>query len=107
MATWGAVGNVPVLGVGPLAVAPERQGLGIGSALMGELLVRAKTLGESIIVLLGDPEFYRPLGFVPASSLGIVADPQWGDYFQACILDRKVPHPRGSFTYAEPFARLG
>lgn len=128
MATWGDLDGVPVLGIGPVAVAPATQNRGIGTALMHELLSRAADRGERVVVLLGDPGYYERFGFVPASSVGIAApDPSWGTYFQACPLDgvgREVSDarawrsmgegvvasytgPRGTYTYAEPFRRLG
>lgn len=114
MATWGTSGQVPVLGVGPVSVAPHRQGEGIGSRLMTELIARAENAGETVLVLLGDPDYYSRFGFVPASHLGITGDPEWGDYFQALALGvapsqdgGSHPVPRGEYRYAEPFSRLG
>lgn len=124
MATWGDLDSTPVLGVGPVAVAPEAQGRGVGSALMRELLARASVCGERVAVLLGDPAYYERFGFVPAGTLGIEADPAWGDYFQACPLGpahrggvgptagvtmdaTEYAGPHGTFTYPEPFSRLG
>lgn len=114
MATWGDLSGTPVLGLGPLSVEPGRQGQGVGSALMRAALAAAREAGESVVVLLGDPGYYSRFGFVSASTLGITADPQWGEFFQACPL-RAVGDegaaaydgPRGVYTYAEPFARLG
>ena len=42
----------------PLAVAPEFQGLGIGSALVREVTARADDRGEPVVVLEGSPNFY-------------------------------------------------
>lgn len=115
MATWGDVDGAPVLGIGPIAVEPQRQGGGIGAALMERLLDAVREARQSVVVLLGDPGYYARFGFVPASRVGIVAEPEWGDYFQACVLGvgdaeavvAEYDGPRGRYTYAEPFARLG
>lgn len=112
MATWGDLGGVPVLGLGPLSVEPERQGAGVGAQLMRAVLAAARDAGERVVVLLGDPDYYTRFGFVPASRLGIVGDAEWGDYFQACSLAEGAgvdtyDGPRGEYTYAEPFSRLG
>jgi putative acetyltransferase len=65
-------GSRGVMTLGPIAVAPERQGTGIGSALMREGLARI----DGPVVLLGHPAFYTRFGFRPAFPLGITN--QWG-----------------------------
>lgn len=47
---------------GPLAVSPERQRQGIGSALMTEALARLRGAARGA-VLVGDPTYYRRFGF--------------------------------------------
>ena len=107
VATWGDVDGAAVLGIGPIAVTPTFQGRGVGAALVRELLRRATERGERVVVLQGDPDYYARFGFVPASHFGIAADPAWGAYFQACALGDEHDVPSGTYTYAEPFARLG
>ena len=86
------VEDVPVLGLGPIAVRPDRQGAGIGSALMH--------------AVLGAPGYYRRFGFVPSTDVGIVApDPAWGGHFQVRPLGG-VAQPTGRFRYATPFDEL-
>ena len=58
----GKVGT-PALLLGPLAVHPQRQNLGIGLALMREGLERARALGHSLVVLVGDEPYYARVGF--------------------------------------------
>jgi putative acetyltransferase len=55
----------------PLAVAPGRQGEGIGSRLVREGLERARDLGYRVVVLHGAPGFYRRFGFRPAGRYAI------------------------------------
>jgi hypothetical protein len=55
--------GTPALLLGPLAVHPQRQNLGIGLALMREGLVRARALGHSLVVLVGDEPYYARVGF--------------------------------------------
>lgn len=52
--------------LGPLAVDPAYQGLGIGGALMQAALAHAKKAAFSAIVLVGDPEYYDRFGFEAA-----------------------------------------
>jgi putative acetyltransferase len=96
---------VPVLGVGPLSVRPDRQGRGIGTVLVHALTAVAEAAGERLGALLGSPAYYRRFGFLPAADLGVdPPDPAWGGYFQARLL--QGGSLSGTFRYAEPFARL-
>lgn len=95
------------LGLGPLGVVPERQGEGVGSALVHAVLGAADALDEPLVALLGAPGYYRRFGFVPARTLGVEApDPAWGDHFQARPLAAYDPALVGGFRYAAPFAGL-
>ncbi|OPB32155.1 GNAT family N-acetyltransferase [Bartonella sp. AR 15-3] len=49
--------------LGPLAVAAEYSGIGIGSVLMRHAIETAKKLGHGAIFLVGDSEFYQRFGF--------------------------------------------
>lgn len=55
--------GAPALLLGPLAVAPEHEGLGIGGALMRAALAEARDRGHGAILLVGDPEYYERFGF--------------------------------------------
>jgi putative acetyltransferase len=95
----------PVLGLGPLGVLPAAQRRGVGSALVHALLAVAEACDETLVALLGDPAYYRRLGFRPAAELGVTPpDPAWGGHFQARRLGgRRV---EATFRYADPFRRL-
>lgn len=56
-------GSVDALLLGPLAVAPEWSGRGLGSGLMEEAISRAAGLGHGAIILVGDPGYYSRFGF--------------------------------------------
>jgi predicted N-acetyltransferase YhbS len=49
--------------LGPLAVHPLRQNLGIGLALMREGIARAKRRGHTLMLLVGDAPYYARVGF--------------------------------------------
>ncbi len=53
----------PALMLGPLAVDPARQSLGLGAKLMREALARAKALGHGAVLLVGDAPYYERFGF--------------------------------------------
>ena len=58
----GAKGT-PGLLLGPLAVHPQRQNLGIGLKLMRETLAMAKAMGHRLVLLVGDAPYYARVGF--------------------------------------------
>lgn len=62
-----------VLALAPLAVEPEHQRRGVGTALMREGLARADQSGESLVIVLGDPRYYRRFGFETAERFAIHA----------------------------------
>jgi putative acetyltransferase len=90
-----------ILALGPVAVLPAVQGLGIGSALVE----RALELADTPVVLLGDPRWYSRFGFRHAAPLGLVS--QWegvGDAWQVWFPPRADPTAwRGRVRFAEPF----
>ena len=54
----------PLVMVGPVAVAPDRQRDGVGRRLMTHALAAAQAHGCDALVLIGDPEYYgRFFGF--------------------------------------------
>ncbi|MBB1254387.1 GNAT family N-acetyltransferase [Streptomyces alkaliterrae] len=98
---------VPAIGLGPIAVHPDRQGAGVGSALMHAVLGAADALDEPLVALLGAPAYYSRFGFRPAAEHGVAApEAEWGEYFQARTLTAHHPGARGHFAYAAPFQEL-
>jgi predicted N-acetyltransferase YhbS len=67
----GAAGERALL-LGPLAVAPDRMRRGIGTALITKTLGLAARAGHDLVLLVGDPNYYRRFGFVPATPVGFV-----------------------------------
>ena len=87
--------------VAPLAVAPARQGAGIGSALMHELVARADREGYPALLLLGSDTYYGRFGFEAAGPLGITYAPVGpsSPHFQIRRLAAYDPSLRGEFVY--------
>lgn len=67
------VGQAPVLLLGPIAVHPTRQGEGLGAYLIGDSLQRARALGWTRVLLMGDASYYHRQGFSLLS--GVVMPP--------------------------------
>ncbi len=55
--------HAPALLLGPLAVHPQRQKLGIGLKLMQEGLSLAVAMGHHLVILVGDEPYYARAGF--------------------------------------------
>jgi predicted N-acetyltransferase YhbS len=67
------IGERTELCLAPLAVLPEYQKRGVGSALIHEGHRIARELGYAYSVLVGHETYYPRFGYVPAESLGIDA----------------------------------
>ncbi|WP_026542838.1 N-acetyltransferase [Paenarthrobacter nicotinovorans] len=107
ISTRGWIGDLELLGLGPIGVLPHFQKRGIGSALMRETAARAAAAGEPGIALLGSPLYYPRFGYVPAASLGVQPPEEaWGDHFQLLTLPEWPDDVGGTFRYAAPFNEL-
>jgi putative acetyltransferase len=69
----------PIGVIGPVGVVPERQGQGIGAALMWRAIDVATELRLPAICLLGHADYYPRFGFEPARHLGLEPPHAWPD----------------------------
>lgn len=103
--------DVPALALGPVAVAPHRQRVGHGTSVVQAALDASTELGERLVVVLGDPAFYRRFGFGPATELGLTGP--WaglGEPWQALVLppstSEEGPPPRGEVLFPAPWSKV-
>jgi putative acetyltransferase len=97
---------IRALALGPVAVLPGHRGAGIGGALIEGALAIARTLGEELVFVLGEPACYERFGFTAATAVRF-ASPYAGPYFMALALRRDAVLPGdGSATYARAFSDL-
>ena len=82
-------------GLGPIAVAPERQRTGIGSALIEEGLGRLHRLGAGGCMLVGDPAYYRRFGFHNEPRLTLDGVPP--EVFMILPLGKTIPEGKVAF----------
>lgn len=66
---------VPALALAPLAVRPDRQNGGVGSALVRHGVAACRQQGHAIVVVLGHAQYYPRFGFTTARSKGV--EPPW------------------------------
>ena len=73
---------------GPLAVAPEWQKQGIGTAIVGAGLRRLQDARVGLVLVLGDPAYYGGLGFSPESLVEppYALPPEWAGAWQSQYL---------------------
>lgn len=95
-----------LVGLAPLAVDRDFRGRGIGSALVEEAVRQCRDNRVTALFVLGDPNFYAPLGFQPATHHGFIDDFQGGDAFQVIPLRPDRPAPPGRVSYPPAFGRL-
>jgi putative acetyltransferase len=99
LAAWGRLAGRDVVAVAPLAVTPTRQGVGIGTALMTELLRRAEETELPLVLLLGYPGYYARFGFEPSGPLDISYRLEDNPHFLVRRFSTYDPSYRGDFTY--------
>jgi len=58
-----AIGDRPALLLGPLVVIPSVKGQGAGKKLVRMGVEAARRAGHNIVLLVGDEDYYGPLGF--------------------------------------------
>lgn len=92
------------LALAPVAVAPARQGAGIGSALVRKAIELARADGSSIVFVLGDPTYYRRFGF-SAEVAAPFRSPYSGPHFMALRLAEQVTSS-GTVAYPAAFDGL-
>lgn len=103
--TKGKVGDDTVLVLAPLAVLPEYQCQGVGTALIQEGHKIAEKLGYSYSIVLGSATYYSRFGYQPAEKFGIVVPhgiPT--DHFMVIKLKKDAKPVRGCVTYAKEFS---
>ncbi len=99
--------NARVVLLGPLAVAPNFQKQGVGTALINESLQRLKERGVARVQVLGDPGYYQRFGFERDTN---VAPPyrlpeDWADAWRYLDLRTDNEAVRGVLDVPAPWRR--
>jgi putative acetyltransferase len=94
-------GSFPAVALAPLAVRPACQRRGVGAALTRAGLAQLRERGETLVFVLGDPAYYRRLGFSVQTARAydsIYA----GEHFMALELSTAA-RKSGRVSYPAPF----
>ena len=104
MRVTGGTRSYRALGLAPVAVLPARQRQGIGEQLIRAALDAAHAVGEEIVFVLGELDYYGRFGF-SAAAASPFASPYVGPFFMAKLFADAEPR-RGIAEYAPAFATL-
>jgi putative acetyltransferase len=97
-------GAVLALALAPMAVLPECQNQGIGSALVRRGLEFCKEQGHRIVVVLGHPQFYPRFGFSSKLASALASPFGGGDSWMAVeLVPRALDGVMGRVQYPPPF----
>jgi putative acetyltransferase len=97
---------IPAVALAPMAVAPERQRRGIGSALLHEALRECRARGERIVIVVGHVDFYPRFGFSHERASQLRSEFQ-GEAFMALEFEPGALNGlSGRVEYAVPFRRF-
>ncbi|MFC5062310.1 GNAT family N-acetyltransferase [Actinomycetospora atypica] len=98
------VGDEPALALAPCSVLPDHQRRGVGTAVIRAALDAAQDLGETLVVVLGHPDYYPRFGFTPAAASGVrVSFEVPAGALMVLPLDATRAVPRGTVRYPAAF----
>ncbi|WP_158812931.1 GNAT family N-acetyltransferase [Methylocapsa sp. S129] len=89
-------------GLGPVAVRPDRQGAGVGQALVRAGLARLVNLHAGGCIVLGAPAYYSRFGFAAHPRLRFAGAPP--EHFMALKFGNAFPS--GIVTYHSAFSQV-
>jgi putative acetyltransferase len=94
-------GRIPSLS--PLAVSPDVQRRGVGSALVRRVIAVADSTGHPLVVLEGSPAYYSRLGFEHSRPSGIEINvPDWAPPEAAQVMRLAAYEPSITGTVVYP-----
>ncbi|MCX5280275.1 N-acetyltransferase [Streptomyces sp. NBC_01281] len=98
------VDDAPAAALAPVAVRPDLQRRGAGSAVVRAVLDAARARGERLVLVLGHPGYYPRFGFGPAATYGI--RPGFdvpSEHLMALVLGGSWPVAPGTIRYPAAF----
>jgi putative acetyltransferase len=106
LAVEGRIGSISAVALAPMAVLPEYQRRGIGTALVREGLRVCRQRGSNVAIVLGDPPYYSRFGFSCALAQRLNS-PYAGSAWMALeLFDGALPGLKAKVTYPAAFAEV-
>jgi putative acetyltransferase len=103
-----SVNGVTGAALGPMAVDPDHQRLGIGSRLVEAGTAKLAASGSPFVIVVGHAGFYPRFGFTRGAALGITCE--WevpDDAFMVLVLDReRMQSVSGPAVYRHEFSTV-
>jgi len=100
--------EIKIAGLAPMAVKPEFQHTGIGSALVEYGLNECKSNGYQAVVVLGHPNYYPKFGFTPSINFKIKSEYDVPD--EVFMIKELIPNSldglSGMLKYHKEFNKL-
>lgn len=98
------IGEAPALCLAPCSVRPEHQREGVGTAVTAAALEAARRADETLVVVLGHPDYFPRFGFERASAHGVLLSIEVPDESLMVLrLDPDAPVPPGLVRYPQAF----
>lgn len=96
------------LALAPMAVLPEYQKKGIGTAMVKAGIEKARQLGFKSVIVLGHPKYYPRFGFKPASLWSIKAPFEAPDeaFMALELVQGGLEAISGTVAYPEEFQEI-
>lgn len=100
--------DLKIMGLAPLAVLPEHQNTGVGTALVKAGFEACIAIDYTACVVLGNPDYYKKFGFVPTANFGIKSEfrvPK--ELFMAVeFVPKALKRRKGRVLYHQAFSEL-
>ena len=99
-------GTISAVALAPMAVVPEQQRRGIGSALVRAGLEACRGRGFRAAIVLGHRAFYPRFGFSAELARQIAAPYSGADFMAVELAPGALSGIRGRVTYPPPFSEV-
>lgn len=98
--------SIEAAALAPLAVHPEYQRLGVGSALVTEGLRICEKRRKEAVIVVGDPRYYARFGFSPGTVTGIASKYSGPAFMGLELAPNALRNARGRAIYPNAFDDL-
>jgi putative acetyltransferase len=106
LAVEGQIGSIDAVALAPMAVLPEYQRRGIGTALVREGLRACRQRGSKVVIVLGHPSYYSRFGFSSALAERLNGPYSGSAWMALELLDGVLHGFEGNVTYPAAFAEV-